>query len=311
VKHALISGIKSLLAPVAKQRFRIERAKYRGQDILAPEAGNDFLAESLLTSRPFAVGKIGAAELGGLIRYESNKDSKGHCATWGRHATMLHRNAGVYPDDPEVFSRFCQLYAESIQAIDALAVWFRMGEHRIQSRYAPQARLLSLTAIEPYYHQRPWSRMLTGKRVLVLTPFADTVRSQGLRLQEVWRAKPDVMPDVEVQTLRVPLSAGLVKPIHADWFIALDAMTQEMASRNFDVAVVGAGAWSLPLVARAKQMGKWAIHLGGSTQILFGVKGRRWDKNPLVVEAENDAWVRPNGDERPKTFEAVEQGCYW
>ena len=307
----MISGIKSLLGPVAKQRFRIEQAKYRGQEILTPQAGNDFLAESLLAGRPLAVGKIGAAELGGLIRYESRRDSKGYCATWGRHATMLHRNAGVYPDDPGVFSRFCQLYTESIQAIDALAVWFRMGEHRIQSRYAPQARLLSLTAIEPYYHQRPWSRMLTGKRVLVLTPFADTVRSQGLRLQEVWRAKPDVMPDVEVQTLRVPLSAGLVKPIHADWFIALDAMTQEMASRNFDVAVVGAGAWSLPLVARAKQMGKWAIHLGGSTQILFGVKGRRWDKNPLVVEAENDAWVRPNGDERPKSFEAVEQGCYW
>jgi hypothetical protein len=153
--------------------------------------------------------------------------------------------------------------------------------------------------------------MLAGKRLLVLTPFADTVRSQGLRLKGVWRAKPDVMPVVEVETLRVPLSAGLVKPIHGDWFIALDAMTQEMAARNFDIAVVGAGAWSLPLVARARQMGKWAIHLGGATQILFGVKGRRWDKNPLVIQAENDAWVRPNEGERPKTFEAVEQGCYW
>lgn len=300
-----------MLSPVAKQRFRLERAKYRGQEILTPQAGNDFLAETLAVGRPLAVGKIGAAELGGLIHYESEKDSRGYCARWGRHATMLHRNAGVYPDDPEVFSRFCQVYAESIREIDALAVWFRMGERRIQLRYAPQAKLLSLTAIEPYYHQRPWSRMLVGKRLLVLTPFADTVRSQGLRLKEIWRAKPDVMSDVDVETLRVPLSAALVKPIHTDWFIALDAMTQEMASRSFDVAIVGAGAWSLPLVARAKQMGKWAIHLGGATQILFGVRGRRWDSNPLVIQAGNDAWVRPNGGERPKTFEAVEQGCYW
>lgn len=311
MKHALIGGIKSLLGPVAKQRFRIERAKYRRQEILTPQAGNDFLAKSLSANEPLCIGKIGAAELGGLLRYERERDSKGYCATWGRHATMLYRNAGVYPADPEVLSRFCRVYAESIQAIDALAVWFRLGEHRIQSRYAPRAKLLAQTAIEPYYHQRPWSRMLADKRLLVMTPFADTVRSQGLRLKEVWQAKPDVMPEVHVDVLRVPLSAGLVKPVHADWFIALDAMTEEMASRNFDVAIVGAGAWSLPLVARAKQMGKWAIHLGGATQILFGIKGRRWDRNALVMEAENDAWVRPNQGERPITFETVEQGCYW
>ena len=311
MKHALIGGIKSLLRPIAKQRFRIERAKYRGEEVLSPQAGNDFLAESFASGRPFSAGKIGAAELGGLMHYARRKDANGHCAEWGHHATMLHRNAGVYPNDPEVFSRFCRVYAESLKTMDALAVWYHLGEHRMRSQQAARATLVSLTAIEPYYHQRPWSRMLAGKRVLVLTPFADTVQSQGRRLKEVWRAKPAVMPDIEVHTLKVPLSAALVKPLHADWFTALDAMAQEMASRAFDVAIVGAGAWSLPLVARARQLGKWAIHLGGSTQILFGVKGRRWDDNPLVVDVENDAWVRPNEDERPKSFQAVEQGCYW
>jgi hypothetical protein len=311
VTRALISNVKLFLSPVTKQRFRIERAKYRGQQILSAQAGNDFLAESLAAGRPFAAGKLGAAELDGLTRYERDKDSNGYCAEWGRNATMLHRNAGVYPDSADVFSRFCRVYIESIRAIDALAVWYRFGEHRIQSRYAPHARLVAQTAIEPFYHHRPWSRMLAGKRVLVLTPFAETVHSQGRRLKEVWRAKPDVMPDVELDTLRVPLSAGLVEPVHTDWFSALDALTQEMASRHFDVMIVGAGAWSLPLAARAKQMGKWAIHLGGSTQILFGVKGRRWDSNPLMAEVSNDAWVRPSEAERPRTFQAVEQGCYW
>jgi hypothetical protein len=307
----LITNLKSFLSPITKQRFRIERAKYRGQEILSPQAGNDLLAEALAAGGPFAAGKLGAAELDGLTRYERDKDSNGYCAQWGRDATMLYRNAGVYPADAEVFSRFCRVYLESIRAIDALAVWYRFGERRIQSRYAPQAKLIAQTAIEPFYHSRPWSRMLAGKRVLVLTPFAETVRMQGGRLKEIWRARPDVMPDMELDTLRVPLSAALVEPVHVDWFGALDALTQAMASRNFDVMIVGAGAWSLPLVARAKQMGKWAIHLGGSTQILFGIKGRRWDSNPLMVEVNNDAWVRPSEAERPKTFQAVEQGCYW
>jgi hypothetical protein len=307
----MINSARSVLSVVARQRFRVERAKYRGEEILAPQAGNDLLRESLRTGLEFSAGKIGAAEIGGLMNYQRHKDSSGHCERWGRHAMMLHRNAGVFPNTPDALSRFCRVYAESLQSLDLLAVWFHWGERSLRMRYAPGARLVSLTAIEPYYHLRPWSQLLAGKRVLVVTPFARSVQSQASRLKEVWRTKPDVMPDVELQTLRVPLSAALVKPIHSDWFSALDAMTEEMASRTFDVAIVGAGAWSLPLVARAKQLGKWAIHLGGSTQILFGINGGRWESNSFVSAHSNETWVRPSDDERPSSFRAIERGCYW
>jgi len=307
----MIEGAKSLFSVVARQRFHVERAKYRGEEILSPQAGNDLLRVSCAAGKAFAAGKMGAAELGGLVHYDRCKDSVGHCDRWGRHAARLHRNAGVYPNSPEVLSRFCRVYAESLRSLDLVAVWFHWGERSIRLRNAPNAQLVSLTGIEPYYHSRPWSQMLTGKRVLVLTPFARSVQAQARRLKDVWRAKPDVMADVDVQVLKVPLSAALVKPVHADWFSALDAMTEEMASREFDVAIVGAGAWSLPLVARAKQMGKWAIHLGGATQILFGIKGSRWENNPLVTAADNEAWVRPGDDERPDDFRSIEQGCYW
>jgi hypothetical protein len=307
----MISSARSLFSVVTRQRFHVERAKYRGEEILVPQAGNDLLREACAAGKPFAAGKLGSAEVGGLVHYHRWKDADGYCGRWGRHAVRLHRNAGVYPDKPEVFSRFCRVYAESLRSLDLVAVWFHWGERSIRLRNAPGARLVSLTGIEPYYHRRPWSQALAGKRVLVLTPFARSVQSQARRLKEVWRVKPEVMPDVDVQTLRVPLSAALVTPTHADWFSALDAMTEEMASRNFDVAIVGAGAWSLPLVARAKHMGKWAIHLGGATQILFGIKGSRWENNSLVTAADNEAWVRPSDDERPSSFRSIEQGCYW
>ena len=303
--------LRAILSPVAKQRFRWERAKYRGAAILSPQAGNDFLADSVAAGKPFAAGKIGAAELGGLMKHERHADATGHCGSWGRHADMLYRNAGVYPKDAATFSKFCRIYTEALKDLDALAVWYRFGERSMQLRHAPRASLLAVTSLESYYHERPWTRMLAGKRVLVVTPFADTVLSQGRRLGVVWRTKPDVWPEVELSTLRVPLSAGLVAPLYPNWFDALDAMTEEMSTRAFDVVMIGAGAWSLPLAARAKQMGRWAIHLGGSTQVFFGIKGRRWDDNPLVVAAQNDAWVRPGQSERPATFEAVEQGCYW
>ena len=46
----------------------------------------------------------------------------------------------------------------------------------------------------------------------------------------------------------------------------------------FDVAIIGCGAYGMPLAAMLKQAGKQAIHLGGATQLLFGIKGKRWEE---------------------------------
>jgi hypothetical protein len=88
-------------------------------------------------------------------------------------------------------------------------------------------------------------------------------------------------------------------------------MCEQMSSIAFDCAIVGAGAWSLPLVAHAKLLGKWAIHLGGSTQILFGIKGGRWDTMPQISAFYNDAWTRPSAVETPSEIKKIENGCYW
>jgi hypothetical protein len=107
------------------------------------------------------------------------------------------------------------------------------------------------------------------------------------------------------------MSAFLAPPVYRDWFAALDAMCEQMSSIPFDSAIVGAGAWSLPLVARAKSLGKWAIHLGGATQILFGIKGGRWDNSPEISAFYNDAWTRPSALETPPNVTTIEGACYW
>ena len=112
-------------------------------------------------------------------------------------------------------------------------------------------------------------------------------------------------------TLRSPLSAYLIAPHYPDWFSALDAMCKQMASLAFDVAIVGAGAWSIPLVAHAKSLGAWAIHLGGATQVLFGVKGKAWEGNEKITAFFNEAWTRPSVAERPEGVQKIEGGSYW
>jgi len=64
-------------------------------------------------------------------------------------------------------------------------------------------------------------------------------------------------------------------------------------------------------VAHAKSLGSWAIHLGGGTQLLFGIKGRRWEKNPWIATLGNESWTRPASSETPVNFQHIEGGCYW
>ena len=111
--------------------------------------------------------------------------------------------------------------------------------------------------------------------------------------------------------MRLPFSDGLVKSQFGDWFEALDVLSADLRSRQFDVLLVGGGAFSLPLVVAAKQMGKIGIHLGGSTQILFGIRGARWDDHPATSKFFNEHWVRPSPEETPPNHKQVEAGSYW
>jgi hypothetical protein len=303
--------VKSVLRPVVRHRTLIERAKFIGTTILDAQSGNDRIAELLVEGKPRALGKMGASELGGLRRFEGRKDATGACRNWGSHRRRLSLNAGVYPEDDATLSRFCPSYSQTLGELDLLAVWFHRGERRLLAKFAPHAMLASLTALEPFYHQRPWSRHLAGKRVLVITPFSETIKNQYARREQVWQSRPEVLPAFELDTLRCPLSAVLVKPAFPDWFMALEAMQLEMNRRSYDVLLVGAGAWSLALAVHAKRQGKWAIHLGGATQVLFGVRGRRWDNNSFLQTVYNDAWVRPAPADRPETLSRIENGCYW
>ena len=52
-------------------------------------------------------------------------------------------------------------------------------------------------------------------------------------------------------------------------------MEERIGKIDFDVALLGCGAYGLPFAASIKRMGKKAVHLGVATQILFGIKGKR------------------------------------
>ena len=149
-----------------------------------------------------------------------------------------------------------------------------------------------------------------GCRLLGIS--VDTIELQYRRHREgIWASRPGLLPDFELNTLRMPLSAGLDAPRECDWCERLDRMRAGIECKTFDVALIGAGGMSLPLACHAKRMGAIGFHMGGATQLLFGIRGRRWDNYEDINCFFNDSWTRPSAAETPATATLVEDGCYW
>ena len=69
--------------------------------------------------------------------------------------------------------------------------------------------------------------------------------------------------------------------------------------------------YGFPLAAYVKSIGKKAIHLGGATQMLFGIKSKSWEDDSRFHYLINEHWVRPKETERPANYKQVEGGRYW
>lgn len=76
-------------------------------------------------------------------------------------------------------------------------------------------------------------------------------------------------------------------------------MEDDISKIDFDIALIGCGAYGMPLAAYIKSMGKQAIHLAGWTQVLFGIIGTRWQNNPRVSKMINEYWIHPSENNIP------------
>ena len=122
-----------------------------------------------------------------------------------------------------------------------------------------------------------------------------------------------MMPDFELKTIKAVQTIAGEKSEFKDWFEALNWMKNEILKVDFDVCIIGCGSYGFPLAAHVKRIGKKAVQMAGSTQLLFGVKGRRWEFDPYqpFTNFINEYWVRPDQTEKPKNASIVESACYW
>lgn len=290
-----------------------------------PDIISSHIREKLLSPEPCMLSRFGAVEIGCVVNYlgiyhqkrKIIKYIKGEAFPWlWEEETMypMRNNAGFFSATPELLKRFSEMMIEDMPLIDILASW--RFEEEYFSKELQNAYKIDFEPYNPFWSDVPWTAALENKKVLVVHPFAETIQKQYLR-KELIHKDPRVLPTFDLQTIKAIQTIGNQGDGRFEtWFDALEFMKNEIDKMDYDVCLLGCGAYGMPLAAHVKRSGKKAVHLGGSLQLLFGIRGARWENSNYNAtynysKLMNEFWVKPSATETPSKAQQVEEGCYW
>lgn len=282
-----------------------------GYAVYSGQQASDLIKDELLRDKPSMIARLGSTELQAIEHYINSQKS------FRKYPEFFKRNyiynkmsvlSGFYPATETNIQRFSEMMIQDAKEVDILGSW-RKEEIKLKEQLK-NALKIRLKDIEPYYHQNPWSEVLKDKTVLVVHPFNESIEEQ-YKKREVLFTNPLILPAFKLKTIRAVQSIANNRPEFDDWFQALDSMKKQINETEFDIAIIGSGAYGFPLAAYVKRIGKKAIHLGGAVQILFGIRGKRWETHPFISQLINENWIRPNSSEVPQNSTKVDGGSYW
>jgi hypothetical protein len=92
---------------------------------------------------------------------------------------------------------------------------------------------------------------------------------------------------------------------------AVEWIVSKVIGQGSRFALIGCGGIGMLVAHKLKERGVIAIVLGGAIQVLFGIKGRRWENHSVISKFWNEFWVSPSEAETPAGSSAIEGGCYW
>jgi hypothetical protein len=286
----------------------------------------DAVGEALARGDGFAAGKLGVTERS-ILRYPlvlaDEADRRRVSAFEQALRYRASGAAGLFPATPGFLRRFAEAFAADVRALDAIGLFPHeeplASQFELLASHGARGQVMDFLDQEPdRSHPADESRCylphLRGRRLLLVSGFGDLLGRRANRetFEAVWSktGKPWFHP-ARVEALEIPL--GWSATTQASYTTSLDLLGEIMgrlAELDFDVALIGGGGLGIPLAAAVKRQGRAAISLGGHIQVLFGVKGERWNGSAWWRERYfNDAWIDLPDRYRPEPGRTYEN--YW
>jgi hypothetical protein len=280
----------------------------------------------------WSAGKIGTSEFN-TIRWflQHRKEAKIPYPEW--ILREMTQNAGFWNGANisihDALDDWSLKTLEAISELDVVAAWNPAApskELEVLNHFSPKSKKVVLRALEPYYTpQNQYTQEMTQGKIAVIGPFAKTIKAQWAKISQIFPSTQDTgkmwLLTQELVTINAQYGPYMTsKDISKSWSpeirnkgpnAALDYLESEIVKSKAKYAFVGIGSLSLILISRLKKQGIIAIHTGGGTQIMFGVKGKRWSNHNVISKFFNPSWANLLPEEIPSGASDVEGGCYW
>lgn len=279
-----------------------------GYPIYDYETQHKLIAQMLNEDEPVSILRPGNAEFTSVWMRDENKFYGG----------KRYRKVKIFSDvgyDEELFDKWVAQFKKDMGEADAVAIFNPTDyyeEYLIRAYYHPKhIFLMPLLEFDPFKAEtsHSWLEALNGKRVLVVSLFADTMQKQVPYLDQIW---PGINPISNVDFVfqkSVWYLDGESNQFES-WYASLEYLDDQIKQKEFDIAIVSCGPFGTFLAANIKRRGKKVLQYGGSLQLLFGIRGKRWENSP-ISQFFNEYWVRPSKEETPESAKRLENACYW
>lgn len=264
------------------------------------------------SNRSIFVGRNGSIELAAMLSVNPMDPD------------VMERHTGIWPSSS--LHEWRLAYLKANRSCDVIAAgWFAplaTQELELLRKINPNVGIVPLRALEPYYESDPsqrWTHCLRGKRVAVVNSFVDTMIKQLPKREQIWGEHFDsLLPDANYlfyKTGFTPKMSGANRKTRwathvTDWRSAANDIVESVVKYRADIVLIGCGGLSMIVANELKAHNVSTVVMGGAIQVLFGIKGHRWENHPIISKFWNDSWVYPSADECPELCNTVENGCY-
>ena len=234
---------------------------------------------------------------------------------------VMKNNAGIKFTNINDVVAYSKLYLDAFHKCDAYFDWEPWGDvvAAINESYnfvsvnfeKPRFWSFSLDIFHNIYN-KPWTHALKGKRLLIISPFINSFKSQLSVMNKIYDGVI-LFPECSFVFLKPPQTQGTnpSKVFHEE----LDDFNKkiEEIKDDFDVALVSCGGYGNLVCEQIYSKGKSSIYIGGVLQMYFGIYGERWVRErPDVMKLfKNEYWKRPLEEEKPHGSQNVEGSAYW
>ncbi|MCC8153714.1 MAG: hypothetical protein LIP01_05540 [Tannerellaceae bacterium] len=161
----------------------LDRAKKRksviGHKFINNTEFNTYIKELLRGQNAFLCCRYGSTELKACFYAELCERSFTESVS-DENLSGLKSASGVFPPREDVYLNFARIYKEAIAAADLNAYWgtILMEEYILKQQLKCDCILYAMRALEPFQYETPWTRELKGKKVVVVHPFSELIKSQ-------------------------------------------------------------------------------------------------------------------------------------